>query len=87
MTTDYTPEERERAARQVTDFSPSFRFSELMNADGDEIENVAVVLQMRLNRLEQREAEARELLENSTRRKFGMKEHEYHARLKAWLSK
>lgn len=65
MSTPYTHEEREMAAGQVAYFSPSFTFNEIMSADGDEIENVAVNLQMQLNRLMERDREARELLKNA----------------------
>ena len=47
---DFTEAERMKAVRDIVTEWPYQRPSELMNADGDSIENIAVFLQMQLNR-------------------------------------
>lgn len=90
MSTPYTHEERERAAGEVYDRIILAIGEYPLYASKDRIISAhnqsAITIQMQLNRLMERDREARDLIENSTRRKFGMKEPEYRARTKAWLS-
>lgn len=56
---EWTKQEREQAVREIVSRFPYQASAELMDSDGDSIENIAVNLAMENN-------EARELLEDAT---------------------